>query len=197
MKYADIRRSASSSWRPCSFAKCSSSCAFTVLVCLSRSKRYSSAGVGGDAGDALEHLLGLLGRDALVLREVVRLAALEVDGSVGRELERVVGHLDHGGVVVAGCLGEPLLEIPLADVAPGAGDVTPHVDLDGIRHVRDNRAAVAAYSDGFPFGGFASGTNRNRTRTSSYGTTRVEASGDHSSGTRYRRPPPWVSRRSP
>ena len=41
------------------------------------------SGRRGDAGHPLEHLLSLAGRDALVLGEVVGLAALEVDGGVG------------------------------------------------------------------------------------------------------------------
>ena len=42
---------------------------------------------GGDAGDPLQHLLHLIGWDAFVRGQVIRLAAVEVDGGVWRELE--------------------------------------------------------------------------------------------------------------
>ena len=106
------------------------------------------ARVGRDAGHALEHLLRLVGGDALVLREVVDLAALEVDRGVGRRARTSGTSTSTAGASSSGCLGEPVLEVALADVAPGAGDVGPHVDLDGIRHVRHNRAVAseATYS---------------------------------------------------
>jgi len=59
-------------------------------------------GLGGDPGHALQHLLRVGGVDPLVVGEVVRLAALEVDGRVGREFERAVRHLDARWVLVGG-----------------------------------------------------------------------------------------------
>ena len=71
----------------------------------------------GDAGDPLEHPLDPVGRES-ARDEVVLLAAVEVDRGVGRELEGVVLDLDRPAE-----LRGSRLELALADVAPGAGDV--------------------------------------------------------------------------
>ena len=69
----------------------------------------------GDVGHVREHLGDLLCRNTLALAEEVGGRPIEVDRGIGRELERVVLHLD-----VAAKLGCSGLELTLTDVAPGA-----------------------------------------------------------------------------
>jgi hypothetical protein len=80
----------------------------------------------------LEHLVHALFGQPLVAREEVHLGALEIDGRVRCELERVVDDLHLGPVVAE--RGDAALEVAHADVAPGARDVGPDVDLDGFTH---------------------------------------------------------------
>src|SRR5690606_22157910 len=87
--------------------------------------------------------------------------AVEVDRRVGRELERVVLDLDLGRpAVMLRQPGQGGLEPPLADVAPGARDVGPDVDLEGLeglgcRHTSANappRESIPAAGRGAPLG---------------------------------------------
>src|SRR5690606_119874 len=95
----------------------------------------------GDARDPLDHLLRGVDGDPLVLGEELELAALEVDGRVGGELEGVVLDLDRHPR-----LGGARLEAALADEAPRAGDVGPDVDLDGFGHIRGQRRGRRVHS---------------------------------------------------
>src|SRR5690606_9717589 len=101
-----------------------------------------------------EHLLDLRARHALVAREEVHLGAVEVDRGVGRELERVVLDLDLRAVTGLREAAERRLETSLADVAPGARDVGPDVDLHGggrrIRRGRAVRGHVTVQPSGGP-----------------------------------------------
>src|SRR5699024_1043373 len=82
------------------------------------------------------HLLDLLEGHALVLGEEVRGGALEVHRGVGGQLEGVVGDGDLLGALEGRQAG---LELALADVAPGAGDVGPDVYVNSA-HTYGNSA---------------------------------------------------------
>ena len=82
--------------------------------------------VGCHAGDVPDDLVGPLGAAELLrVRLDDRLRRTGCCGGV--ELIRLVAH---GDVDLTGQLGDGTLEPPLADVAPGAHDVAPDLDLD-------------------------------------------------------------------
>src|SRR5690606_12137679 len=88
----------------------------------------------GHLDHVVDHLAGPGGRDALAADKVVERAAVEVDRRVRVQLEAVVLQpYPHIGVAL-GERGRTGLEPALADVAPGADHVRPHVDLDHLGH---------------------------------------------------------------
>src|SRR5690606_27487031 len=79
-------------------------------------------------GDLLEHLPDLLFRHTLHRDQRFDLGGARAGRSVGCQLVGTPGHVDTITVFVAVERGS---EASLADVAPRAGDVGPHLDVDG------------------------------------------------------------------
>jgi hypothetical protein len=84
--------------------------------------------LGGDLRHLLLHRAGLLDARAVLLRQVLGAIALTLSRGGGVELEAAPRHLDRVAVLEGRERG---LEAALADVAPGAGDVRPDLDVHG------------------------------------------------------------------
>ena len=99
--------------------------------------------LGRDGLHAVLHLLRALGRLAVLLRQHHRRALRRLGGRSGVELVGAPVHLHLVGVAE---LGQRVLDAALADVAPGADDVGPDLDL----HDRRNTVGPQGVPDSTP-----------------------------------------------
>src|SRR5690606_40984338 len=89
---------------------------------------------GGDPAHLPLHLAGRLDVGADVFRQVLGGGAIEVLRCRRVELEAVELDGEGHALVPAGEVTDAGLQVALADVAPRADDIVPHVDPEGLAH---------------------------------------------------------------